>query len=115
MPSDQVVRQLGQLPAGPGVYLFRDEEGEVLYVGKAKSLRARVRQYFQAGAQAVWLIYPNLEVFHIYDSFTQIRVLTRDDILDGGDIIPGFQIPLSSLFEEEEPEEGGHRGAHHFG
>jgi excinuclease ABC subunit C len=49
VPSDQVVRQLGQLPAGPGVYLFRDEEGEVLYVGKAKSLRARVRQYFQAG------------------------------------------------------------------
>src|SRR5579862_9220323 len=33
----------------PGVYLFRDDGGEVLYVGKAKSLRPRVRQYFQAG------------------------------------------------------------------
>ena len=37
------------LPRGPGVYLFRDEEGEVLYVGKAKSLRSRVRSYFQRG------------------------------------------------------------------
>jgi excinuclease ABC subunit C len=37
------------LPRGPGVYLFRDEAGEVLYVGKAKSLRARVRSYFQRG------------------------------------------------------------------
>jgi excinuclease ABC subunit C len=37
------------LPRGPGVYLFRDGDGDVLYVGKAKSLRARVRSYFQRG------------------------------------------------------------------
>ncbi len=41
--------ELKGLPAGPGVYLFRDAADEVLYVGKAKSLRPRVRQYFQAG------------------------------------------------------------------
>ena len=41
--------QLKGLPAKPGVYLFRDERGEVLYVGKAKTLRPRVRSYFQAG------------------------------------------------------------------
>ena len=34
-------------PAKPGVYLFRDRAGDVLYVGKAKSLRPRVRSYFQ--------------------------------------------------------------------
>ncbi len=42
--------QLKALPAKPGVYLFRDERGDVLYVGKAKSLRPRVRSYFQASA-----------------------------------------------------------------
>jgi DNA polymerase-3 subunit epsilon len=36
------------LPAGPGVYLFRDGRGRVLYVGKSTNLRARVRQYFTA-------------------------------------------------------------------
>src|SRR5512132_2613083 len=41
---------LKALPAKPGVYLFRDARGEVLYIGKAKSLRPRVRSYFQAGA-----------------------------------------------------------------
>jgi excinuclease ABC subunit C len=41
--------KLHSLPRGPGVYLFRDEAGEVLYVGKAKSLRSRVRSYFQRG------------------------------------------------------------------
>ena len=48
MPSEQVKDQLKRLPAGPGVYLFRGSRDEVLYVGKAKSLRPRVRQYFQA-------------------------------------------------------------------
>src|SRR5881392_686343 len=42
--------QLKALPARPGVYLFRDRGGDVLYVGKAKSLRPRVRSYFQASA-----------------------------------------------------------------
>src|SRR5579859_4885376 len=41
--------QLKQLPAKPGVYLFRDERGQVLYIGKAKTLRPRVRSYFQSG------------------------------------------------------------------
>src|SRR3954454_18360867 len=40
--------QLKRLPAKPGVYLFRDERGQMLYIGKAKSLRSRVRSYFQA-------------------------------------------------------------------
>jgi excinuclease ABC subunit C len=38
---------LKSLPAKPGVYLFLDAAGQVLYVGKAKSLRSRVRSYFQ--------------------------------------------------------------------
>src|SRR4051794_7420864 len=48
MPSEQVSNQLKRLPTSPGVYLFRGERGDVLYVGKAKSLRPRVRSYFQA-------------------------------------------------------------------
>lgn len=39
--------KLGHVPAEPGVYLFKDSEGRILYVGKATSLRARVRSYFQ--------------------------------------------------------------------
>ncbi len=41
-------RKLGDLPTRPGVYLYRDTEGALLYVGKAKVLRNRVRSYFQS-------------------------------------------------------------------
>ncbi len=42
-----VNEKLESLPTGPGVYQHKDAEGTVLYVGKAKNLRNRVRQYFQ--------------------------------------------------------------------
>jgi excinuclease ABC subunit C len=48
--DERLERQLQALPARPGVYIFRDESSSVLYVGKAKSLRPRVRSYFQASA-----------------------------------------------------------------
>src|SRR5213080_1198112 len=47
--KDRIQTQLEALPAKPGVYLFRDADGAVLYIGKAKSLRSRVRSYFQKG------------------------------------------------------------------
>ena len=45
---EQLKSQIGRLPTGAGVYMFRDSRGRVLYVGKAKSLRARVRSYLSA-------------------------------------------------------------------
>ena len=40
---------LDRIPTEPGVYLFKDARGQVVYVGKAKNLRTRVRQYFREG------------------------------------------------------------------
>src|SRR6266496_5868433 len=48
MPSERLADQLKGLPTKPGVYLFRDDKGQILYVSKAKSLRPRVRSYFQS-------------------------------------------------------------------
>jgi excinuclease ABC subunit C len=47
--AERIEAQLKALPAKPGVYLFRAPNDSVLYVGKAKSLRARVRSYFRGG------------------------------------------------------------------
>jgi excinuclease ABC subunit C len=45
-PPDDVATKITNLPESPGVYLWKDAEGTVLYVGKAKRLRSRVRSYF---------------------------------------------------------------------
>jgi len=62
---EAIEAQAASLPAAPGVYLFKDAKGRVLYVGKADSLRDRVRSYFG----------PSLEVRHV-------RMVERADRLD---------------------------------
>ena len=41
----RIKRELADVPMLPGVYLWKDTAGQVIYVGKAKQLRARMRQY----------------------------------------------------------------------
>lgn len=47
--NEKLEERLKNIPASPGVYIHKDPAGKVLYVGKAKNLRSRVRSYFHAG------------------------------------------------------------------
>jgi Uma2 family endonuclease len=59
----------------------------------------KIRDYFRHGVRSVWLLYPVEELVYVYDSPTIVRGLTRHDTLESQDILPGFQLPLSQLFE----------------
>jgi Uma2 family endonuclease len=65
----------------------------------------KVSEYFQTGVQRVWVVYPNVEQVYVYSSPTSIRVLDRSAELDGEEVLPGFRLPLSELFEREQVEE----------
>jgi excinuclease ABC subunit C len=51
-PSEHIQTILKNLPLKPGVYLMKDARGRIIYVGKAKKLRQRVRSYFNASAES---------------------------------------------------------------
>ena len=76
MPVDR--ERLTKLPTRPGVYLFRDARGLVLYVGKAKSLRPRVRSYFRREAD---LSAKNRELVKLIDDVETIVVGSEGEAL----------------------------------
>jgi Uma2 family endonuclease len=65
----------------------------------AELLLEKIDEYFAAEVRQVWVIYPNQRMAHVYDSPTMIRCFTPTDTLDGGKVLPGFQLPLASLFQ----------------
>ena len=67
----------------------------------ANQVQTKIHEYFRAGVERVWVIYPESEEVYIYSSPTQLRVLTRNDALDGDTVLPGFRLPVAALFEDE--------------
>lgn len=64
------------LPLTPGVYLMKDQEGTVIYVGKAKSLKKRVQTYFQNSAahpQKIKKMVANINDFHVLHTDTEFE------------------------------------------
>jgi Uma2 family endonuclease len=61
----------------------------------------KLETYFQAGVQLVWVIWPDQAKVYIYDSPTSVHILQVGDDLDGGAVVPGFRLPVATLFEDE--------------
>jgi len=58
----------------------------------------KVMEWLMAGCAMVWVVNPGRRTVTIYRSFTDIRILTEDDVLDGAEVIPGFQCIIADLF-----------------
>jgi Uma2 family endonuclease len=63
-----------------------------------KDVMAKLREYFQAGTQQVWVILPDERHVYVYTSPTQMRILTLADELDAGLLLPGWRLPVAHLF-----------------
>ncbi len=73
--------KIAALPTGPGIYLFKDAESRVIYVGKAKSLRPRVASYFQPAANLMESRGPDIRRM-VEQVVTDVDVLETDSEVD---------------------------------
>lgn len=63
-----------------------------------EELEQKIAEYFRAGVELVWVVHPTRSKVHVYESPTQIRVLSKNDELGGGSVVPGFKLALAELF-----------------
>lgn len=72
---------------------------EVISPGDAVSeVEEKVTEWLETGATMVWVVSPKLKTITVYRSLIDIVTLTEKDTLDGGEVVPGFQIPVAEIF-----------------
>jgi Uma2 family endonuclease len=109
-------------PRGPGE-VFAAETGfaysdimpdllvEVVSPGASRrEVEGKVRMWLEAGVRLVFVAWIRTRTVSVYESSTQVRVLTVDDVLDGGDVLPGFSCPFGSFSPGKPPPLDGGEG-----
>jgi Uma2 family endonuclease len=93
-PPDRLIPKEGDWEVIPDLAVEvsspNDRLGDVL---------AKVYEYFAFGVRKVWLVVPTRQLVLVFDSPTQVRILTAADELDGGNLLPGFRLPVVGLFQ----------------
>ena len=89
------------LPEGPVPLLVPDLAVEVLSASNTpKEMERKRREYFDAGVRLVWSVDIKTRTVAVYTSPENPRIFTEQQSLDGGDVLPGFTLPLGPLFAE---------------
>lgn len=97
--NNTLLHQLNNLPNSSGIYQFFDKQGVLLYVGKAKSLRSRVRSYFQTGAN----LSPAKKVMvkKIHHLNTTVVKNETEALLFEGNLIKQHQPPFNIILKDD--------------
>ena len=76
---------------------------------KGNDILDKVAEYFRIGVECVWVIFIFQKQVYIYESPTQVHILTHANELYGEPVLPHFRLPLAALFEELEAAESPHQ------
>ena len=93
----------GKPPQTPIPAVVPDLAVEVLSEGNTEGeMRRKLQDYFTAGVRLVWCVDPRTRTAAVYTSPEQCTVFNESGVLTGGDVLPGFELPLRELFAEIE-------------
>ena len=91
----------GKIPGAQVPLLVPDVVVEVMSPSNTRrEMERKLGEYLSAGVRLIWYVYPEERVVDVYAASPTPRRLTSADILDGGDVLPGFTLKLAELFSE---------------
>ena len=91
-------------PDGPYLRSAPDLAIEVLSPGQNVAwMLDKVHFYLLCGTRLVWVIDPESRAVVVLTPGEEARLLSAGDTLDGGDVLPGFSVPVDEIFEQSEP------------
>ncbi|HET6422165.1 MAG TPA: Uma2 family endonuclease [Planctomycetaceae bacterium] len=64
-----------------------------------REIERKRQEYFDAGVELVWIVEPELMTVEVWSSAKECRILDRNDTLDGGTVLPGFQLSIQTWFD----------------
>ena len=89
----------GEFPTEPIASLFPDLAVEVLSESNTpREIARKLEEYFEAGCRLAWIIDPETRTADVYTAADHCTHLRSSQSLDGGDVLPGFKLPLKELF-----------------
>ncbi len=95
-----------QIPREPVPQLVPDLAVEIISKSNTtKEMERKLAEYFGAGARLVWYVYPDTRTVRRFTAPDKVVELGENQTLEGGDVLPGFQLPLSLLFREPHRKE----------
>jgi Uma2 family endonuclease len=65
---------------------------------RADDVNDKVREYLDVGVKLIWVVHPRRRMVTVYTPDRVAHLLYEDDTLDGGDVLPGFQVPVADIF-----------------
>jgi Uma2 family endonuclease len=95
----------GDVPDEPIGSVVPDLAVEVLSKNNTKGeMQRKLKEYFLAGVRLVWFVDPRARTVQVFTAPDAVVLLTEADVLDGGDVLPGFSLPVKTIFEDLKPE-----------
>ena len=93
-----------RVPDEPVPELAPDLAAEVISEGNTREeMDRKLKEYFLSEVALVWFIDPRKRTVRVYTSPDDVTELSETDTLDGGDVLPGFEVGVGQLFEQLRP------------
>jgi Uma2 family endonuclease len=91
LPKEGIPRKFANFPPDLAVEVLSPED-------TASELLRKVEEYLQAGVPLIWVVDPATRTVTVYRSLQDVRIVSSDQQLEGGEAVPGFQCKVSELF-----------------